>query len=362
MATVRHGVILAGGSGTRLWPASRRARPKQFIPFGAGGESMLEAAVTRAALVTDGAIAVVTAATLIEPTHAVVARLPAELRSRVTIIAEPVGRNTAAAIGLAAATLAARDPAATLVILPADQRVADERGFATAVERGLAAVDRDDLIGTIGIVPTRPDTGFGYLEVDDSTPNRVTPVLRFVEKPDRATAERYLAAGTYLWNAGMFLVRAGRVLAELDAHLSPTGQAVRAIAAGTARAEDVYPTLPSISFDHAVMERASRVVCVPAVIGWDDVGSWTALAGLDPHSDERGNAAFVVGETPSAVVVDGERNYIASDAGTLVVALGVQDLVIVKSGDAILVASKAAAQDVRKVIAELERRNLTDFL
>jgi mannose-1-phosphate guanylyltransferase/mannose-6-phosphate isomerase len=342
MRPVRHAVILAGGSGTRLWPASRRARPKQFISF-EGGETLLGSALRRAALVADGGITIVTAAAHVAQTQQVIEASG----TRAQILAEPMAKNTAAAIGLAAATIERTDPAASLVILPADQRVADAAGFAAAVTAGLAAVERDDVIATIGIVPTRPETGFGYLEVADATPAHVTPVLRFVEKPDRETAERYVAAGTYLWNAGMFLVTARRVMAELDAHLEITAGAVRAAAAGTVRVEDAYAALPAISFDHAVMERTSRVVTVPAAIGWDDVGSWAAVADLAESN---------------GVALDSKGTYISCDDRTLVVALGVEDLVIVKAGNAILVASKQASQDVRKVIAELERRNLDEFL
>ena len=342
MRPVRHAVILAGGSGTRLWPASRRARPKQFLAFD-GNETLLGSALRRASLVADGGITIVTAAAHVAQTEQVIETSGI----RAQILAEPIGKNTAAAIGLAAATIERVDAQASLVVLPADQRVADAPGFARAVTAALAAVERDDVIGTIGIVPTRPETGFGYLEVADATPDQVTPVLRFVEKPDRATAERYLAAGTYLWNAGMFLATARRVLAELDAHLEITHDAVRAVAAGTVRVEDAYPSLPSVSFDHAVMERTNRVVTVPAAIGWDDVGSWAAVADLAESN---------------GVQLDSKGTYISCDDRTLVVALGVEDLVIVKAGNAILVASKQASQDVRKVIAELERRNLDEFL
>lgn len=344
---MRHAVILAGGSGTRLWPASRKARPKQFVAFGAGGESLLASAIRRGAAIADR-ITIVTASDQVPATKQVIATLR-DLDRPIDVIAEPIGRNTAAAIGLAAAMILRIDASASLAILPADQRIADEAGFARVAGLVLADVERDDAIGTLGIVPTRAETGFGYLEVGSTAP-AVTPVLRFVEKPDRATAEQYVAAGTYLWNAGIFFVRAQRLLAELDVHLAVTGAAVRAIAAGTSRAEDVYPTLPAISIDHAVMERATRVVTIPASIGWDDIGSWVALPAVT-GTDARDNAVS------GPALLDGSGNIVSSDDGTVIVALGVSDLVIVKSGNAVLVIPKSQAQDVRGIVDALAARD-----
>jgi mannose-1-phosphate guanylyltransferase len=348
IARVRHAVILAGGSGTRLWPASRCARPKQLLPLGPGGETLLEAAIRRGRAVAGAHVVVVTAESQVVATREVV--------PGVELFAEPLARNTAAALGLAAAMLAARDRDAVLAVVPADQHVADEPGLTRVLETALAAVERDDVIGTIGITPTRAETGFGYLEVDHATPGVVTPVRRFVEKPDRETAEAYLASGRYLWNAGMFCMSASRLLAELDLHLPATARAVRDIAAGRASAADAYPALAAISIDHAVMERAARVVTVPASVGWDDVGSWDALPAL--HGvDEHGNTV-----TGAAVIVDGSGNIAISDDDTLVAMVGVSDMVVVKSGDAIVVVPRARAQDVRKIVEALSVRGLARYL
>lgn len=348
---MRHAVILAGGSGTRLWPASRRARPKQLLALTAEDLPMVVAAASLgSAVASEGAsVMVVTAESLVDATRAAAPTLE--------IVAEPVGRNTAAAIGLAAAILAERDPDAVLVVLPADQHVTDRAAFAEILRAGMAAAERDDAIATIGITPSRAETGFGYLEIAGAGQHgTVTAVKRFVEKPDRATAEQYVASGRYLWNAGIFCATARRLLAEMDRHLPETAAAVRTIARSPGEAPRLYPTLPSISFDHGIMEKVDRVVTVPANVGWDDVGSWAALPGVR-GVDASGNT--VVGQ---ALVLEGTGNVVLSDDETLIATVGLSDVVVVKSGDAILVIRKDEAQDVRKVIDALSARGLARYL
>jgi len=343
---VRHAVILAGGSGTRLWPASRRARPKQLIAL-AGPDTLVGTVTTVGAELAGDRIAIVTAADQAAATR--------EAVPGIALIEEPFGRNTAAAIGLAAARLALADPDAVLAILPADQHVTNRAGLVHALDLALAAAEQTDAIATIGIAPTRVETGFGYLELaGPAVLATVMPVVRFVEKPDLATAERYVASGRYLWNAGIFCARASRLLAELDAHLPATAAAVRAIASDPASAAARYEPLPKISIDHAVMEKAANVVTVPASVGWDDIGSWDALPAIR-GTDEAGNT--LAGD---ALVLDGTGNIVMTD-GALIATLGVSDLVIVKSGDAILVVPRARAQEVRTIVDALAARGLGRF-
>jgi mannose-1-phosphate guanylyltransferase len=352
---VRHSVILAGGSGTRLWPSSRRARPKQFLALAGDNVPLVTAAMRMGRAVAGERVVIVTAEGQVAATKTAV--------PNAEVIAEPVGRNTAAAIGLAAAILELRDPDAVLAVLPADQHVTDRDGLARVLDTALSAAERDDVIATVGITPTRAETGFGYLELGGvAAPGVVTPIVRFVEKPDRATAAAYVASGRYLWNAGIFCATARRLLAELDAQLPVIASAVRDIARELAaspgkRADaDRYASLPSISIDHGVMEHATRIVTVPAAVGWDDVGSWAAVPALRGE-DASGNTT-----AGATLVLDGTHNIVISDDGTLIATVGVSDLVVVKSGDAILVIPRERAQDVRAVIDALAARGLAKFL
>jgi len=369
---MRHAVILAGGSGTRLWPASRRAHPKQFLAL--GGDPLIVSAVELGHQIAPHAVLVVTSEEHAEKTRQIVEN-HGDVRctnSACTIavdhfvgvgtyvMPEPSARNTAAAIGLAASEISGGDPDAVIVVLPADQHIRDREGMARTLKVACATVEATDVIATIGILPTRPETGFGYLEVDgQATPGLATEVLRFVEKPDAATAQHFVDSGRFLWNAGIFVMRARRLMAELDAHLPETAQAVREIVRLTtlrSRAHELYANVPSISIDHGIMEKVRGVVTVPASVGWDDVGSWAALPAL--HGADADNNT-VVGK---GVVIDGSGNIVMSDDGTVIAAIGVSDLVVVKSGDAILVIPKSQAQDVRKVADAFAARKLEHHL
>ncbi len=359
-----HAVILAGGSGTRFWPASRRDRPKQLLPL-AGNEPLIAATVRRLEpLVSPERVWIATGGRIADATAAALPRVP-----RAQVLVEPVARNTAAPIGWAAATIARRDPDALVAVLPADHFIADEPAFRSVLERALKAAS-EGWLTTVGIVPTRPETGYGYIEVGDrlnaSADDGVSVVTRFVEKPDRAKAQQFLAGGKHLWNAGMFFFRA-RVMREAIAkHLPALGAGLDELDAAAAKGDEasalarLFPTFPSISIDHGVMEKASKLAVVPGSFGWNDIGSWEVTWELATH-DAQGNAV-----PEGTVAVDAANNLVKdlTTGGTKkrFALVGVKDLVIVETDDAVLVIPRERAQDVRAVVEALQARGETERL
>jgi mannose-1-phosphate guanylyltransferase len=336
-------LVLAGGSGTRFWPASRRDRPKQLLALD-GDRSMLQATVERLApLVPRDRVWISTTAALAE---AIAAQLPGIDRAR--ILVEPAGRNTAPAIGWSIAQMPPAVREGAIAVLPSDHRIADAAAFRATVAAAAEEAERRDRVLALGVVPRHPETGFGYLETGAPLPGvpGLVSVVRFTEKPDRATAERFLAGGRHLWNAGMFVFRGARLLELLAVHARELSRGLDDLARNRARSDELYRALPSISIDYALMEKLDDLATLPLDCGWDDLGSWDALAAVLP-ADAAGNAA-----RGGALVLDGERNLTFTEEGTIAL-LGVSDLIVVRSGDAVLVAPRSAAQQVRRVVEAL---------
>jgi mannose-1-phosphate guanylyltransferase len=342
-------VLLAGGSGTRLWPASRRARPKQFQKV-AGARTLIQDAARRLGqLVPDERRIVVTGVEHVALVRRQLPRIPPE-----NVLAEPVGRNTAACVAWAALEIERRASGAVQVVLPSDHVIRPAREFRGLVAAALDEARASDALVTFGVEPAHAATGYGYVELGAALPPRgqhaVHVARRFVEKPDRERAERFLAGGRHLWNSGMFAWRTSAILAALREHApAVVGPLERCTsAAGIAAA---YPALPSVSIDTAVLERARAVRVIPFGIEWNDVGAWPALLDVLPP-DAAGN---VKGGGALLLADDARGNVVHAPKGELIALLGVSDLVVVRAGKALLVCPKDRAQDVKRLVDRLAR-------
>ncbi|MBI1757710.1 MAG: NTP transferase domain-containing protein [Actinobacteria bacterium] len=353
---MRYGVIMAGGAGTRLWPMSRAARPKQLLEV-VGGRSLLQLAFERLrAVLPADRIYVCTAQAHRDAVLGNLPDLPPD-----NLIGEPCGRDTANAVGLPAAVLHRRDPDAVTAFVSADHVIDPVEVFADRLEAAFGLAEKaEDALVTLGIVPTEPHTGYGYIERGDPLPEAGYRVAAFREKPDAATARSYLGTGRHYWNSGMFVWRAATVLAELATHLPAAYAGLTRIAAawdGPERAgvlASVYPTLPKISIDYAVIEPASQglggaaVLVVELPVRWLDIGSWPALAST-VAGDDGGNVS-----QGRAVLVDCADNIIISDdADHLMAAVGLRDMIIVHTRDATMVCPKSAAEQVKRLVGEV---------
>lgn len=339
-------VILSGGSGTRLWPLSREAYPKQFLPL-AGDNTMLQATWQRVAPIASRGPLVIA-----NEEHRFVAaeQLQQVGAEPAAIILEPMGRNTAPAIAVAALE-ATRDGAdALLLVLPSDHVITNEAAFRSAVQVAASAAEAGKLV-TFGIVPTGPETGYGYIKAADG--QGVRAVERFVEKPDLDTATGYVASGQYYWNSGMFLFKASRYLQELErfqpqmlAGSRTAWQQARRDADFTRLDKDAFAAVPSDSIDYAVMEKTADAVVVPLDAGWNDVGSWTALRDVS-HQDGDGNA-----HQGDVIAIDCRNTYAYGQR--LVAMVGLDDVIVVETDDAVLVGKADRMQEVKTVVAELK--------
>jgi len=355
-----HAVIMAGGSGTRFWPASRRSRPKQFLAM-ATDSPLLRVTFERLGnLVPIERVWVVTTAETAEATRELLPELGPE-----NILSEPVGRNTAACAGLAAQAAQNMDPDAVCIALPADHVIGGEPRFRAAIAAGAEFVSREGGLLTFGVRPTRPETGYGYLELGPEHSRKgewsIHRLRQFVEKPDVERACAYLESGGYLWNAGIFAFRARTLLDEIRRQIPNLASGLDRIgeALGTAEFDtilgEVYPSLPATSLDFGIMEGAEQLWTLPVDFPWSDVGSWSALAeGLS--DDGAGNTARGRVQT-----IDAGDNVLVS-TGPVVSVVGVDNLVVVATPDAVLVIPKDQAQRVREVVDGLQEKGWDDVL
>ncbi len=342
-----HTVIMAGGSGVRFWPQSRRHRPKQLLNI-VGEKTMIRATVDRVIPLTPiDKIMIVTGVHHSEKIHKQIPEMPEN-----SIVAEPVGRNTAPCVALAAYKLAKRDPEAVMVVLPADHLITKEEEFRSVLrDAAKLAADTGDLI-TFGIIPDRPETGYGYIQLGPMIAEfgglKAHRVERFVEKPDLITAQSYLQHGDYLWNSGMFIWKVSSIVNALQRYLPVVSKAMESLTPFLDTPDEpkaiaeVYESLPDISIDYGVMERADNVLVVPVDVGWNDVGSWTSLQDVW-NTDEEGNA--IKGKFLSL----NAKGCVVSSPQKLTALVGVEDLIVVDTPDAILVCRKDKAQDIKQL-------------
>ncbi|MES2365152.1 MAG: mannose-1-phosphate guanylyltransferase/mannose-6-phosphate isomerase [Pseudomonadota bacterium] len=355
-----HPVILSGGSGTRLWPLSRAALPKQLLPL-VSDRTMLQETVLRLSGIAD-----VTSPTLVcnqEHRFMVAEQMRAIDVGPEAIFLEPVGRNTAPAAAVAALALMAKDAEALMLLLPADHLIGDVKAFERAVAQAAAIAQSGQLV-TFGIVPLAPETGYGYIQrgIKLGDMDNIFAVERFVEKPSREIAQGYLESGDYFWNSGMFLFKAAAFIEELRKY-HPDILAASQTALDHCQRDldfvrldtEAFTACPSESIDYAVMERTKNAVVVPADIAWSDIGSWSALWEVG-EKDPAGNV--LRGDIYSD---DASNNLIRAES-RMVVAIGVSDLVIVETSDAIMVAHKDRVQDVKKAVEYLKQNNRTEHL
>lgn len=342
-------VIMAGGRGERFWPASRLRKPKHLLPI-VGDEPMLRQTLDRLPeSIPASQRLIITNAEQVEAVREICPELPEE-----NVVAEPVGRDTAAAVGLAALLVHRRNPEAVFAILPADAVIHDRKAFREVVADAFRVARSGDFLVTVGIQPTYPATGYGYIHKGNALEGEqqgAWQVQRFVEKPDLDTAQQYLDSGEYFWNAGMFIWQANSILQaiqkfvpQLDTELKQIRQKLEQGEALAPVLTEVYPTLTKISIDYAVMEKADNVVTVPSTFDWDDVGEWPALVRHE-KPDAQGNIRK--GDT---FLLEASNNLVLSSPNHVVTLLGVDDLIVVHTPDATLICPKDKAQEIKKLV------------
>ncbi len=355
-----HVLIMAGGQGTRFWPKSRRKHPKQLLRM-FGEQTLIQATVSRLdPLISPSDTYIVSTDNQIHQIKAQIPTIPGD-----NFIVEPKGKNTAPCIGLGALFLERADPDGVMVVLPADHIILDTSLFHKTLQAGARLAEETDSIVTIGIEPSYPATGYGYIQcnerLDDVDGIELFKVKTFAEKPDLATAKRFIDSGDFLWNSGIFVWKIKTILREIEEHLPHLHQGLRDIQAaiGTPEQDEVinrvYCQIRSTSIDYGVMEEAGDVKVLKASFGWDDLGSWDAVYKLSEKDEEKN---VLVG---THIIKDSSGCYV-DVPGKCVALLGMQDLVIVESGDVLLVCPRDRAQDVKELVDEAKRRKLDKVL
>ena len=355
-----YAVIMAGGIGSRFWPASRKERPKQFLDVFGDGTLIQNTVARLQGLIPPERCLIVTHERYIEQTQKQLPAVPDE-----NILAEPISRNTAPCITYAATTLADRDPDATMVVLPADHVIGNVERFHSTLEVALEAAQEPDALVTIGIEPTYPATGYGYIQYDgdeqeEDAELEAYPVRTFAEKPDQSTAERFIDSGDFLWNSGMFIWRADTILNQVERHLPDAHKAFEPVrAAGDGVDEETltqaFKDSPRISIDYGVMEQADSVYVVPGSFEWNDVGDWRAVYDLS-EKDEHGNVI-----EGNVIMQDSSRCYVQA-GDRLVVLVGLHDSVVVDTDDAVLVCNRESAQQVKQVVEYLHAHQFEEYV
>jgi mannose-1-phosphate guanylyltransferase len=346
-----HAVILAGGSGTRFWPRSRRDLPKQLLPL-AGSRTLLQQTYDRLAELS-ASVVVVTREDLARGVSDQLQDLPRE-----AVLIEPEARDTAAAIGLAATILAVKDPEALLAVAPSDHVIRPANRLRAALQEAAAIAAEPETIVTFGVRPSSPHTGYGYIErgqpLEHAGELSAFEVTRFTEKPDLATAESYLAGGQHAWNSGMFVASAKTFLGEMREHLPETHAALQRILSAWDTPErdavlrEAYASVPKVSIDYGILEKAKRVVVLEVDYEWSDVGGWSALSELF-EGDAEQNVAL-----EATLVAQDSRRCLVQGDGRLIALIGVEDLVVVQTRDATLVCPRDRAEEVKQLVARLE--------
>ena len=357
-----YAVIMAGGVGSRFWPRSRERTPKQLLDI-IGEGTMIEHTLSRISpLIAPMNTFIVTNKVQHE---AFLKRLP--FFPKENILVEPVGRNTAPCVALAAWWIHRLDPEAVMVVLPADHLVQNQEEFLRVLGIALNVAEETEALLTIGIKPNRPETGYGYIQYSDDGENNpyvkqgVHRVKTFAEKPNLETAERFIKSGDFLWNSGMFVWKAKTILQEIRTHLPELYTQIESLSksVGTPQykqaLENTYGLIRGISIDYGVMEKAGNVYVVKGDFGWSDVGSWDEVVHLSPKDAEKNSFKGTV------IAKDAKGNYVDA-GGKIVAAIGVQDLIIVVTDDAVLVCKKGQSQDVKEIVDFIRRKQLSDYL